>query len=165
MNYLMNPKWMKWKYENQLHRIWRCHISWMQHSQKLIDPLNSTRVGIFLLGVEMLRTVDFDISFKICPKSAWKWGEISFLETITSSDARIRIPWQNIESRLYTLSTSLGCCSIDIRRYPSSLIFVSLQMVEFKRDTPVDGQYFNLWPKLKCSVKLVMKSFGSFNWW
>ena len=90
-------------------------MSWTQHSQqKLIDPLNSTRVGIFLLGVEMLRTVDFDISLKICLKSAWKWAKIPFLETITSPDARIRIPWQNIESRLYTLSTSLGCCSIDI---------------------------------------------------
>ena len=72
-------------------------------------------------------------------------GEIPFLETITSSDARIRIPWQNIESRLYTLSTSLGYGSIGIWRYPSSLvILVSLKMAEFKRDTPVDGQYFNL---------------------
>ena len=93
----------------------------------------------------MLRTVDFDISLKICLKSAWKWAKIPFLETITSSDARIRIPWQNIESRLYTLSTSLGCCSIDIWRYPSfSGILVCLQMAEFKCDTPVDGQYFNL---------------------
>ena len=117
----------------------------MQYSQKLIDPLNSTRVGIFLLGVEMLRTVDFDISLKICLKSAWKWAKIPFLETITSSDARIRIPWQNIESRLYTLSTSLGCCSIDIWRYPSSsVILVSLKMAEFKRDTPDNDQYFNL---------------------
>ena len=81
----------------------------------------------------MLRTVDFDISLKICLKSAWKWAKIPFLETITSSDARIRIPWQNIESRLYTLSTSLGCCSIDIWRYPSSsVILVSLKMAERK---------------------------------
>ena len=93
----------------------------------------------------MLRTVDFDISLKICLKSVWKWAKIPFLETVTSSAARIRIPWQNIESRLYTLSTSLGCYSIDIWRYPSSsVILVSLKMAEFKRGTQVDGQYFNL---------------------
>ena len=65
----------------------------------------------------MLRTVDFDISLKICLKSAWKWGEIPFLETITSSDARIRIAWQNIESRLYTLSTSSVFDEIPFPRY------------------------------------------------
>ena len=74
----------------------------------------------------------------------------SILARMTESGGRYHILRKSHRQMLEleshgNISILLQCCTIDDNWHcpSSSVILVFLRVAEFKRDTPVDGQYFN----------------------